>query len=668
MHYNGILIYTCGGSPFGDYKGLLRRQDLILNATNLSKSFGSNIIIENANFLVNEHEKVAIVGVNGAGKTTLLKILTGEEPPDGGNVILSKDAKLGYLKQINNVDSSLSIIDELYTVIQNILDMEEIMQKRQLEMKHLKGEALEGLYASYTALMHNYELMEGYAAKSKVTGILKGLGFTESDFERKINTLSGGQKTRVFLAKLLLEEPDIILLDEPTNHLDLKSIEWLEAYLLNYKGAVVIVSHDRYFLDRIVTKVIDIENAHVHMYMGNYTSFSEKKQMLIDAKIKEYLNQQQEIKHQEAVITKLKQFNREKSIKRAESRQKQLDKISRVEAPITDTENMNISLDVLKESGKDVLNVMNLSKSFGDKHLFSNINFEIKRGERVAIIGDNGTGKTTLLKIINGLLEPDNGEIIYGSNVSVAYYDQEHQVLHMEKSLFDEISDAYPQMNNTEIRNVLAAFLFTGDDVFKKISDLSGGERGRVSLLKLMLSKANFLLLDEPTNHLDIVSKDVLEKALNNFSGTVCYVSHDRYFINKTATRILDLTENKLLNYIGNYDYYIEKREAVEAAANIFLNENTNVTESSSSKLEWQENKTVQAQRKKIKNALKRCEDEISSVEEKLQKLDEEFSNPQISSDVSKLMELHKKKEELESKLDILMEEWEELTIKSEEN
>ena len=641
---------------------------MILNAANLSKSFGSNVIIENADFLVNEHEKVAIVGVNGAGKTTLLRILTGEESADSGSIVLSKDAKLGYLKQINDVNSNLSIIDELYTVIQNILDMEEMMQRQQLEMKHLTGVALENLYASYTALMHSYELMEGYSAKSKVTGILKGLGFTENDFERKINTLSGGQKTRVFLAKLLLEEPDIILLDEPTNHLDLKSIEWLESYLLNYRGAVVIVSHDRYFLDRIVTKVIDIENTHVTVYMGNYTAFSEKKQRLIDAKIKEYLNQQQEIKHQEAVITKLKQFNREKSIKRAESRQKQLDKLNKVEAPITNIENMNISLDISKESGKDVLNVIDLSKSFGSKKLFSNINFEIKRGERVAVIGDNGTGKTTLLKIINGLSEPDSGEVIYGSNVSVAYYDQEHQVLHMEKSLFDEISDTYPEMNNTEIRNVLAAFLFTGDVVFKKIKDLSGGERGRVSLLKLMLSKANFLLLDEPTNHLDIVSKDVLENALNNFSGTVCYVSHDRYFINKTATRILDLTCNKLLNYIGNYDYYVEKREAVENAANLHSDDNLKFTDSSLSKLEWQENKNLQAQKKKIKNSLKRCEEEISSVEEKLQKLDEEFANPQISSDVSKLMELHRQKEALESKLDILMEEWEKLILKSEKN
>ena len=590
---------------------------MILNATNISKSFGSNEIIKDANFLVNEHEKVAIVGVNGAGKTTLLKILTGEERADSGNVILAKDAKLGYLRQINNVDSTLSIIDELYTVIEHILNMEKRMLEMQEQMQHLLGEELEALYSSYTALTHSYELMDGYAAKSKVIGILKGLGFDENDFERKINTLSGGQKTRVFLAKLLLEEPDIILLDEPTNHLDLRSIEWLESYLLNYKGAVIIVSHDRYFLDKIVSKVIDIENAEVQMYSGNYSDFSAKKQMLLDAKMKEYLNQQQEIKHQEAVITKLKQFNREKSIKRAESRQKQLEKIDRVEAPVTHIENMKLSLDISKESGKDVLTVHDLSKSFDEKHLFSNINFEIKRGERVAIIGDNGTGKTTLLKIINGLLSPDTGEVIYGSNVSIAYYDQEHQVLHMDKTLFDEISDTYPEMNNTQIRNILAAFLFTGEDVFKKIGDLSGGERGRVSLVKLMLSKANFLLLDEPTNHLDILSKDVLESALNSFPGTICYVSHDRYFINKTATRILDLTGNRLLNYIGNYDYYIEKREAVEGAANLSVNNiEEKPTEISDSKQEWIENKTAQAQKKKVTNALNKCEKEIEKLEE----------------------------------------------------
>ena len=642
---------------------------MILNATNISKSFGSNEIIKDANFLVNEHEKVAIVGVNGAGKTTLLKILTGEERADSGNVILAKDAKLGYLRQINNVDSTLSIIDELYTVIEHILNMEKRMLEMQEQMQHLSGEELEALYSSYTALTHSYELMDGYAAKSKVIGILKGLGFNENDFERKINTLSGGQKTRVFLAKLLLEEPDIILLDEPTNHLDLRSIEWLESYLLNYKGAVIIVSHDRSFLDKIVSKVIDIENAEVQMYSGNYSDFSAKKQMLLDAKMKEYLNQQQEIKHQEAVITKLKQFNREKSIKRAESRQKQLEKIDRVEAPVTHIENMRLSLDISKESGKDVLTVHDLSKSFDEKHLFSNINFEIKRGERVAIIGDNGTGKTTLLKIINGLLSPDTGEVIYGSNVSIAYYDQEHQVLHMDKTLFDEISDTYPEMNNTQIRNILAAFLFTGEDVFKKIGDLSGGERGRVSLVKLMLSKANFLLLDEPTNHLDILSKDVLESALNSFPGTICYVSHDRYFINKTATRILDLTGNRLLNYIGNYDYYIEKREAVEGAANLSVNNiEEKPAEVSDSKQEWIENKNAQAQKKKITNALNKCEKEIEKIEEKLGLIDEEFANPEISSNVGKLMELQKEKTALEEKLEKLMNEWEELTLSLEEN
>ena len=641
---------------------------MILNATNISKSFGSNEIIKDATFLVNEHEKVAIVGVNGAGKTTLLKILTGEESADSGSITLAKDAKLGYLRQINNVDSALSIIDELYTVIEPILNMEKRMSQMQEDMKHLTGSELEELYSSYTALTHSYELMDGYAAKSRVVGILKGLGFEEIDFDRKINTLSGGQKTRVFLAKLLLEEPDIILLDEPTNHLDLRSIEWLESYLLNYKGAVIIVSHDRYFLDKIVSKVIDIENGNVQMYLGNYTDFSNKKQMLLDAKMKEYLNQQQEIKHQEAVITKLKQFNREKSIKRAESRQKQLEKIERVEAPQTYSENMRLSLDISKESGKDVLTVQNLSKSFDHKKLFWDINFEIKRGERVAIIGDNGTGKTTLLKIINGLLEPDTGEVIYGSNVSVAYYDQEHQVLHMDKTLFDELSDTYPEMTNTQIRNILAAFLFTGEDVYKKIADFSGGERGRVSLVKLMLSKANFLLLDEPTNHLDIVSKDVLENALNNFPGTVCYVSHDRYFINKTATRILDLTENRLLNYIGNYDYYIEKREAVEEAANLTNAEQAEKpADVSESKKEWIDNKTVLAQKKKVKNALNKCEKEISEIEDKLQSIDEDFANPENASNVGKLMELQKQKEALEKRLDKLMEDWEELTLQMEE-
>ena len=635
---------------------------MILNTANINKSFGSNEILKNASIVINEKEKVAIVGFNGAGKTTFMKILAGIDPADSGTVTLAKGAKLSYLSQINNIDSELTILEELTTVIQPILDMEERLSKISEDMKYATGEELEKLYENYSALSHSFELLDGYHIKSKVRGILNGLGFLTEDFDKTIKTLSGGQKTRVFLAKILLEEPDIILLDEPTNHLDLLSIEWLETYLTNYKGAVVIVSHDRYFLNKIVTKVIDIENGDVNTYLGNYSEFSAKKEMLRLARIKEYEKQQEEIKHQEEVIDKLKSFNREKSIKRAESREKQLDKIERMEKPIDMQADMKLSFKSTLLSGKDVLFIENLSKSFENKHLFSNLNFELKRGEHVAIIGENGTGKTTILKIINGFVEPDIGHVNFGSNVFLAYYDQEHQVLHDDKTIFDEISDTYPDINNTRIRNLLAAFLFTGDAVFKKISSLSGGERARVSLAKLMLSRANLLILDEPTNHLDIVSKEILENAIKNFEGTVLYVSHDRYFINQTANRILNLKNGKLLNYIGNYDYYLEKRENLE---NInFSNErsSSNTTATiSSSKESWQANKEEQAKLKKQKKLLEKCESNISKFEESLASINELFLDTNIQNDLPKLIKLQKEKEEIEEKLNSLYEEWEEL-------
>lgn len=639
---------------------------MILSATHITKSFGSETIIRDASLLINEHEKVAIVGLNGAGKTTLLRILSRENQPDAGSVILSKDAKLGYLHQINDIDSDYTIQEELYTVIEPIIAMEEKISKMEEQMKHLHGEELEKLYDDYNHLTHQYELADGYVARSKVSGILKGLGFSENDFQKKIHSLSGGQKTRVFLGKLLLSAPDIILLDEPTNHLDLSSIEWLEGYLLNYKGAVVIVSHDRYFLDKIVGKVIDVENGEVNTYLGNYTAFAQKKAMLREAALKAYMNQQQEIKHQEAVIEKLRSFNREKSIKRAESREKMLDKITRIDKPIELKSDMSLFFTQSEESGNDVLKVSNLSKSFGNQQLFSNLHFEIKRGEHVAIIGDNGAGKTTILKMLNHMISPDTGSITFGSRIHLAYYDQEHQVLHMEKTLFDEVQDSYPNLDNTRVRNILAAFLFTGDDVYKKIADLSGGERGRVSLVKLMLSKANVLLLDEPTNHLDIVSKEILENAIANFTGTVIYVSHDRYFINRTANRILDLRHKQLFNYIGNYDYYLEKKEITEAAHRADID---NVSEpttftTTESKSDWKSSKALQAEQRKRKNAITRCEKEIEKLEEWIAKIDEQFLDPELQTNAIELARLQKEKEEHSQKLNDLYLEWEELSSK----
>ena len=539
----------------------VKEELMILSCQSICKSFGEKVILQDASFHIEEREKAALIGNNGAGKTTLLRIIMQEISADSGNVVIAKDKKIGYLAQYQDIHGHHTIYEELMTTKQYILDMEEKIRTLEQEMKYVAGEKLESLMNSYTRLTHQFELENGYAYKSEIVGVLKGLGFEEEDYSKQIENLSGGQKTRVALGKLLISKPDILLLDEPTNHLDMESIAWLETYLLNYPGAVFIVSHDRYFLDKVVTKIVEIEAGQMRMYDGNYSAYALKKAMLRDAQYKAYLNQQREIKHQEAVITKLRSFNREKSIKRAESRVKMLDKIQRIEKPVEIDNQMRISLEPRFISGNDVLTVEGLSKAFPGQTLFTDISFEIKRGERVALIGNNGTGKTTILKILNGIVDADAGRFALGSKVQIGYYDQEHHVLHMEKTIFQEISDTYPTLTETEIRNMLAAFLFTGDDVFKLISSLSGGERGRVSLAKLMLSEANFLILDEPTNHLDIASKEILEEALNSYTGTVLYVSHDRYFINQTATRIMDLTNQAIVNYIGDYDYYLEKKD-----------------------------------------------------------------------------------------------------------
>lgn len=635
---------------------------MVLSCNNISKEFVTGPVLKDVSFHINDNEKAAIVGINGAGKSTLLKIIINEMSADSGDVFLARGAVIGYLAQHQNIDTEMTIFDVMLEVKKDILELSDKMRDLEAKMKQAEGAALDAIYEDYSRVTHEFELKNGYAYKSEITGILKGLGFDEEDFNRKVNTLSGGQKTRAYLARLLLSKPDIILLDEPTNHLDMKAIGWLETYLKNFNGAVLIVAHDRYFLDGVAEKIIELNNCKATTFLGNYTDYANKKKALREAELKAYLNQQKEIAHQEAVIEKLRSFNREKSIKRAESREKVLDKIERVNKPTEIDASMKISLKPHKESGKDVLNVENLTKSF-DEVLFENISFEIKKGERVAIIGGNGTGKTTLLKIINGLLLPDSGKIKLGTNVEIGYYDQEHQVLNADKNLFDEISDDYPYLNNTEIRNVLASFLFTKDDVFKLVGSLSGGEKGRLSLAKLMLSEANFLLLDEPTNHLDITSKEILEDALNNYEGTVLYVSHDRYFINKTATRILDLTNKQLLNYIGNYDYYLEKKETVEAAlltANAVENEQA---EASINRQNWQMQKEEQKELRKIQNELKKIEDEVANLEDANSKLDEELANPDIAANVGKLMELHKQKEANDERINELLERWEELSV-----
>ena len=637
---------------------------MILSCQNIVKSFNEKSILNDVSFHIEDHDKAAIVGINGAGKTTLLRIITGEITADTGIVTLAKGKSFGYLAQNQNVNSENTIYDELLSVKADVIALEKQLRETEIAMKTADEESLNQLMESYTRLDHAFELANGYAYKSELTGVLKGLGFAEDEFDKPISTLSGGQKTRVALSKLLLLKPDLIILDEPTNHLDLNAITWLENYLLNYKGAVLIVSHDRYFLDRIANKVIEIDQTKATSFTGNYSDYAVKKEQLRIAALNAYMNQQQEIRHQEAVIEKLKSFNREKSIKRAESREKMLNKIEVLEKPTAARTDIHMVLTPKCTSGNDVLHIEGLSKSFGSLSLFHDIDMDIKRGEHVAIIGDNGTGKTTILKIINGILEADSGTITLGTNVHIGYYDQEHHVLHPEKTLFEEISDDYPSLTNTEIRNTLAAFLFTGDDVFKQIRDLSGGERGRVSLAKLMLSESNFLILDEPTNHLDIVSKEILEDALNAYEGTVLYVSHDRYFINRTATRILDLTGHKLIGYLGNYDYYLEKKESLEQA---FLTKDASIIKTdqmpSAQKLDWQAKKEQQAKQRKKENDLKKCENEINFLEEKSRLLDEQMALPENATNVSKLQELTKEKADIEEKLTALYDAWEELSL-----
>lgn len=656
---------------------------MILSCSNISRSFGDNHILKRVSFHIEEHEKAAVVGINGAGKSTLLKIIIGDLAPDEGSVTWAKGASIGYLAQHQDLEGAETIYDALLEVKRPILEMEERLRNLEQSMKSASGEELEAMLSEYSRLNHAFELENGYACRSEITGVLKGLGFSEDEFSKPIQALSGGQKTRVSLGKLLLTKPDILLLDEPTNHLDVESIAWLETYLKGYSGSVIIVAHDRYFLDRVVTKVIELDNGTATVFSGNYSAYSDKKAMLRDAQIRAYLNQQQEIRHQEAVIAKLKSFNREKSIRRAESREKMLDKIERLEKPVEINDSMDIRLEPDVVSGNDVLTVTDLSKSFDTQTLFTHGSFEIKRGERIAVIGNNGTGKTTLLKIINGLIPADAGEIRLGAKVHIGYYDQEHQVLHMDKTLFQEIQDTYPNMNNTQIRNTLASFLFTGDDVFKLIKDLSGGERGRVSLAKLMLSDANFLLLDEPTNHLDITSKEILESALNRYTGTVLYVSHDRYFINRTATRILDLTGQSFVNYIGNYDYYLEKKEDVEAAffagrgseapksalgrpadAGTGASSGTAASSSASdtgAKLDWKAQKEEQARIRKRQNELKKTEDAIHQLETRDSEINELLALEEVYTDVSRLMELNKEKDSISEKLEKLYELWEAL-------
>ena len=643
---------------------------MILQCSHITKSFLTDIILNDISFHINDNEKAAIVGINGSGKSTLVKIIMNELEADSGEVIISKDISIGYFAQNQEYNSGKSILDEMHGARPEVEELGRRLDQLSVQMDNTKGEGLEALIKQYDQARHRFEQLGGYSYESEITGVLKGLGFNEADFNQPVQSLSGGEKTRVALAMMLLKNPDLVILDEPANHLDMNSIQWLEGYLANYKGAVLVVAHDRYFLDKIATKIIELRQTKCSVFQGNYTEYSRKKQAAMEALMKQYLNQQAEIKHQEEVIAKLKSFNREKSIKRAESREKMLDKIERIDKPVEENTKMNLLFKPRIQSGNDVLSVKGLSKSYGSHQLFSDISFEIKRGEHVAIIGDNGTGKTTILKILMGMSKAGtdfSGQVKFGTNVQIAYYDQEHQMLHPEKTLFEEIQDTYPDMNNTQVRNVLAAFLFTNDDVFKQVKNLSGGERGRVSLAKLMLSDANFLLLDEPTNHLDIDSKEILEHAINNFEGTILYVSHDRYFINTTASRILNLTQQQMVNYPGNYDYYLEKKEDAERAQlsstiQAASCDNTETSLAAGNKASWQQQKEEQARLRKIENELKKTETEIEKLETRNSEIDLQLSDPANGTNIQLLQELSKEHEANGNRLEELMEQWEALS------
>jgi len=677
---------------------------MILQVENLSKTYDGKSVLKNVTFHIEANDKLAITGINGSGKTTLLRLITGEEQPDTGSVIIPKDIRVGYLPQNPDIHSDRTVYEEIISVKAALSSIEEELRSLEQKMKlHAENKfALEEVFSRYTKLSEEFESGGGYAIRSNVVGILKGLGFSEEEFEKKVSVLSGGQKTRLLLGRLLLETPDILILDEPTNHLDIASVTWLESYLKNLRSTVILVSHDRYFLDHIVGKIFDIEHGIGRLYTGNYTAFSEKKAMLRKDLMKAWLNNQAEIKHQQEVIEKLRSFNREKSIKRAESRQKMLDKIDRVEKPFDEDDAMRLHFTPLRASGNDVLYAENLSKSYNGKRLFSKVTLDIKRGEKVCVIGPNGTGKTTLLKIINSVAvdrgitfqegsliaerraDPDTGEITFGTRVEVAYYDQEHQVLEPSNTVFDEISDAYPYMNNTQIRNLLASFLFTGDDVFKTVRDLSGGEKGRLSLAKLMLSRANFLLLDEPTNHLDITSKEILEEAIRNYEGTVLCVSHDRYFINRAASRILELDDSSFINYIGNYDYYLEKKadpdfdplKSVSGTKETEVPEKKNSVEqireyisneSARKNLSFEEQKERRTRRQKITSSITKTEEEIRKAEQEQFETNELMSHPEIATNSAKLNELTEKADRLNQRLEELYARWEQFSEELEE-
>ncbi|MEA4816155.1 MAG: ABC-F family ATP-binding cassette domain-containing protein [Lachnospiraceae bacterium] len=632
---------------------------MILSLKNIKKSYGAESVLENVSFVLNEKDKLGIVGVNGAGKTTLFKIITGEISFDSGEITMPKDLSIGYLKQNSEIEGSDTVYGEMLKVFNDIIDLESEIRFLENEMSSLSGDALKSCMEKYSSLSHNLEALDGYSYKSRLKGVLKGLGFGEDDYEKPISFLSGGEKTRLNLGRFLLMQPSLLLLDEPTNHLDIDSVEWLEDYLRSYQGQLIIISHDRYFLDKVITRTVEIENKYSSVYEGNYTWYATEKEKRRRSEENRYINQQKEIKRQEEIITKLRSFNREKSIKRAESREKNLLKIENLDKPLSSPDIMHISLSPKFPSGNDVLFAESLSKSFDGKRLFENVSLDIKRGERIAVIGPNGIGKTTLIKIFLGEIKSDSGICRFGTNVNIGYYDQSQQILNSSKTVFSEISDSYPEMTSGEIRNTLAAFVFTGEDVFKEINTLSGGERGRLSLAKIMLSKANLLVLDEPTNHLDMQSKEILENALRSYEGTVLYISHDRYFINRTATVILEMTPFGLNKYLGDYNYYLEKKSDKKDDSAV-QKEDDQDFKTETGKENWLKQKEETARARKKQNAIQKTEQQIEETEKKIRDIETMLFDKSVHSDAEKTADLFNEKLALEKKLASLYEKWEE--------
>ena len=598
---------------------------MILSISQLAKSYGDTPILKNITFKVEARDKLAIIGVNGAGKTTLFRILSGQEEPTSGTLSMPKHIEIGYLSQNLELEQDKSCIENLTLVFSPLIEMEEKMHELEAQMGNLQGDALNQIMAQYDRLMHTYEENDGYSYKSKIRGVLAGLGFTQAQIEMPVANLSGGQKTRLSLGKLLLKEPDLLLLDEPTNHLDIDAITWLEGYLKSYRKAVIIISHDRYFIDTIASGIIEIENGKSTLYQGNYQQYADKKKELRQIELKHYLDQQKIIQKQEESIALLHSFNREKQVKRARSKEKQLEKMVKLERPEALPEEISLNFRVRLESGFEVLKVRDLAKSF-DHLLFQHLNFDVKKQDRIAIIGPNGIGKTTFFKILLGEEKADSGHLLWGSHVEVAYYDQEHASLNPTKTIFDEIHDAYPLMTNTQVRQALAAFQFKQEDVFKEINVLSGGEKGRVVLCKLLLKQANLLILDEPTNHLDISSKEVLEDALNSFDGTILFISHDRYFINKIANKVLDFNQDHSQLIDGNYDTYLVRKHPGESTV--------------MPKKETQVSRISEQEQRKMKNTLKNVERKISELEEKQAAFDEELASEEVINDYQKYNDL----------------------------